>query len=52
MMADWNERYSRGEHIIKEPLPLLVHLAESRDISQEDLDEIARLLKERRSTQK
>lgn len=22
-MADWNERYSRGEHIIKEPLPLL-----------------------------
>jgi BlaI family penicillinase repressor len=28
--------------------PLLVHLAESREISQEDLDEIGRLLKERR----
>src|SRR5436305_2471002 len=28
MVADWNERYSRGEHIIKEPLPLLVHLAD------------------------
>ncbi len=26
-MADWNERYSRGEHIIKEPLPLLVRAA-------------------------
>lgn len=23
-VADWNERYSRGEHIIKEPMPLLV----------------------------
>ena len=23
-MADWNERYSRGEHVAKEPLPLLV----------------------------
>jgi tellurite methyltransferase len=23
-VADWNERYSRGEHIIREPLPLLV----------------------------
>lgn len=22
-MADWDERYSRGEHIIKEPMPLL-----------------------------
>ncbi len=28
--------------------PLLVHLAESREISKEDLDEIAGLLKERR----
>jgi BlaI family penicillinase repressor len=28
--------------------PLLVHLAESREISQEDLDEIGQLLKERR----
>lgn len=27
-MADWDERYSRGEHIITEPLPLLVHIAE------------------------
>ena len=26
-MADWDDRYSRGEHIIKEPLPLLVRLA-------------------------
>jgi SAM-dependent methyltransferase len=26
-MADWNERYSLGEHIIKEPLPLLVRVA-------------------------
>lgn len=26
-MADWNERYSRGEHIIKEPMPLLVRVA-------------------------
>ena len=26
-MADWNERYRRGEHIIKEPLPLLVRVA-------------------------
>ena len=23
-MTDWDERYSRGEHIIKEPMPLLV----------------------------
>ena len=23
-VADWNERYSRGEHIIRELLPLLV----------------------------
>ena len=23
-MADWNERYSRGEHLTKEPMPLLV----------------------------
>ena len=23
-LADWNERYSRGEHIISEPMPLLV----------------------------
>jgi tellurite methyltransferase len=27
-VADWDERYSRGEHIIKEPLPLLVRFAE------------------------
>lgn len=27
-MTDWDGRYSRGEHIIKEPLPLLVRLAE------------------------
>lgn len=27
-MADWDERYSRGEHIIKEPLPLLVRVVE------------------------
>ncbi|HKR00668.1 MAG TPA: methyltransferase domain-containing protein [Pyrinomonadaceae bacterium] len=26
-MADWDERYRRGEHVIKEPLPLLVRLA-------------------------
>jgi SAM-dependent methyltransferase len=26
-MVDWNERYSRGEHIIKEPMPLLVSVA-------------------------
>lgn len=26
-MADWNERYSRGEHIISEPMPLLVRVA-------------------------
>ncbi|PYS47386.1 MAG: hypothetical protein DMF68_16145 [Acidobacteria bacterium] len=26
-MADWNERYSRGEQIIKEPMPLLVRVA-------------------------
>lgn len=26
-MVDWNERYSRGEHIISEPLPLLVRAA-------------------------
>lgn len=25
-MADWDERYSRGERIIKEPLPLLVSI--------------------------
>jgi SAM-dependent methyltransferase len=28
-VADWNERYSRGEHIIKEPMPLLVRVAET-----------------------
>jgi SAM-dependent methyltransferase len=28
MMADWNERYSKGEHIIVEPMPLLVRIAE------------------------
>jgi SAM-dependent methyltransferase len=27
-MADWDARYSRGEHIISEPLPLLVRMAE------------------------
>ena len=27
-MADWDERYSRGEQIIKEPLPLLVRVAD------------------------
>jgi SAM-dependent methyltransferase len=27
-MADWDDRYSRGEHIIAEPMPLLVRLAE------------------------
>ena len=27
-MTDWDGRYSRGEHIIKEPLPLLVRMAE------------------------
>jgi SAM-dependent methyltransferase len=26
-VADWDKRYSRGENIIKEPLPLFVHLA-------------------------
>ena len=26
-VADWNERYSRGEQIIKEPMPLLVRAA-------------------------
>lgn len=26
-MTDWNERYSRGEQIIKEPMPLLVSAA-------------------------
>lgn len=26
-MADWNERYSRGEQIIKEPMPLLLRVA-------------------------
>lgn len=26
-MADWNERYTRGEHIIKEPMPLVVRTA-------------------------
>jgi tellurite methyltransferase len=25
-VADWDERYSRGEHIIKEPMPLLVRV--------------------------
>src|SRR5438067_111159 len=28
-MADWNERYSRGEHIIDEPLPLLARVVET-----------------------
>lgn len=27
-MADWDERYGRGEHIIIEPMPLLVRIAE------------------------
>jgi SAM-dependent methyltransferase len=27
-LADWDERYSRGEQIIKEPLPLLVRVAD------------------------
>lgn len=27
-MADWDERYSRGEHIIKEPFPLLVSVVD------------------------
>ncbi len=27
-MTDWNERYRRGEQIIKEPLPLLARLAD------------------------
>ena len=27
-MTDWNERYSRGEQIIKEPLPLLVRVVD------------------------
>ncbi|HEX8846311.1 MAG TPA: methyltransferase domain-containing protein [Pyrinomonadaceae bacterium] len=27
-MADWDERYARGEHITKEPLPLLVRVAD------------------------
>jgi SAM-dependent methyltransferase len=26
-VADWDERYSRGEHIIRDPLPLLTRLA-------------------------
>jgi tellurite methyltransferase len=26
-MADWDERYSNGEHVIKEPMPLLVQVA-------------------------
>jgi tellurite methyltransferase len=26
-VADWDERYSRGEHIIQEPMPLLVRMA-------------------------
>ncbi len=28
-MADWDERYSRGEHIIAEPMPLMVRVAET-----------------------
>ncbi len=28
-MADWDERYSRGEHIINEPLPLLARVVET-----------------------
>jgi tellurite methyltransferase len=28
-MTDWDGRYSRGEHIIKEPLPLVVRVVES-----------------------
>jgi SAM-dependent methyltransferase len=27
MMADWDERYSKGEHIIIEPMPFLVRIA-------------------------
>ena len=27
-MTDWDERYARGEHIIKEPMPLLVRAVE------------------------
>ena len=29
MMADWDERYSRGEHIIREPMPLLARVVET-----------------------
>src|SRR5918911_675704 len=28
-VADWNERYSRGEHTIKEPMPLLIRVADT-----------------------
>lgn len=28
-MADWDDRYSRGEHIITKPLPLLVSVVEN-----------------------
>ena len=28
-MADWDDRYSRGEHIISEPMPLMVRTAET-----------------------
>lgn len=27
-MTDWDERYTRGEHIIKEPMPLLVRVVD------------------------
>jgi SAM-dependent methyltransferase len=29
MMADWDERYRRGEHIIREPMPLLARVVET-----------------------
>jgi SAM-dependent methyltransferase len=29
MMADWDERYSRGEHIIREPMPLVARVTET-----------------------
>lgn len=28
-MADWDERYTRGEHIITEPMPLMVRIIET-----------------------
>jgi SAM-dependent methyltransferase len=37
-MADWDARYSRGEHIISEPLPLLVRVAEGLPAQGRALD--------------